>query len=108
MHETVISYRRTDSDGHAGRIFDRLRHWFDDGVVFYDRDTIEGGDHFPRDIETAVRGARAVLVLIGRDWVESLNKRATEGSVDFVRREVELALTLGDEDNERAHVLVLL
>ena len=36
-----ISYRRGDTGGHAGRLFDRLRHWFDDDDLFYDLDGIE-------------------------------------------------------------------
>jgi hypothetical protein len=42
-----ISYRRTDTAGHAGRLFDRLKQWFDDDVLFYDLDSIDSG-RFPK------------------------------------------------------------
>jgi hypothetical protein len=39
-----ISYRRADAAGHAGRLHDRLKSWFDAKEVFYDLGTIESGD----------------------------------------------------------------
>ena len=38
--QVFISYRRNDAGGHAGRIFDRLRQWFDRDALFYDLDSI--------------------------------------------------------------------
>jgi hypothetical protein len=62
-----ISYRRSDSGGHAGRLFDRLRQWFDDDALFYDQDGIDIGETFPASIEAAIDKATVVLVLIGPD-----------------------------------------
>lgn len=93
MSMIFISYRRTDAGGHAGRLFDRLRHWFDAEVIFYDLDGIDIGDDFPERIKNAVNNAAVVLVLIGPDWLEKINDRVGQPGVDFVRREVELALT---------------
>ncbi|MDP1984472.1 MAG: FxSxx-COOH system tetratricopeptide repeat protein, partial [Sulfuritalea sp.] len=87
-----ISYRRNDAGGHAGRLYDRLRHWFDEDVVFYDFDGIDMGDSFPVKIEAALDGAAVVLILIGPDWLAQINGRIGQPGVDFVRREVELAL----------------
>ena len=87
-----ISYRRADAGGHAGRLFDRLRHWFDPEAVFYDLDSIDMGDIFPARIQGGVEGAAVVLVLIGPDWLDQINRRVDRPGVDFVRREVELAL----------------
>ena len=87
-----ISYRRSDTSGHAGRLYDRLSQWFDDGVVFYDRDGIDSGDDFPLRLQVAVNAAKVVLVLIGPDWQSEINKRARRPGVDYVRLEVELAL----------------
>lgn len=108
MTAIFISYRRSDAGGHAGRLFDRLRQWFDEGVLFYDLDGIDAGDDFPARLEDSIRGAKVVLVLIGPDWVTTLNERAAKPSVDFVRREVELALKLRAEQGGLTVIPVLL
>ena len=87
-----ISYRRSDVAGHAGRLHDRLRLWFDTEQLFYDLDSIDSGDLFPERIELAVQAAQVVVVLIGPDWVAEINRRTTVPELDFVRIEVELAL----------------
>jgi tetratricopeptide (TPR) repeat protein len=87
-----ISYRRTDAAGHAGRLYDRLKSWFDSKEVFYDVDTIESGDNFPERIRVAVSSAKVVLVLIAPDWLAEINRRAGLRDVDFVRAEVGSAL----------------
>ena len=95
-----ISYRRSDAGGHAGRLFDRLKSWFDTGEVFFDVDTIDSGDVFPLRIERGLRAARAVLVVIGPTWLDTLNERAAEAKQDYVRQEVVLAVNrqVADED----------
>ena len=86
-------YRRTDTGGHAGRLFDRLVSWFDeDTELFYDAQHIESGQHFPQRLVQALGDASVVLVLIGPGWLEELNRRAALPEVDFVRHEVEQAL----------------
>ena len=92
MSLIFISYRRMDAGGHAGRLFDRLSHWFDADTLFYDLDGIDSGEIFPARIEAAVNAAAVMLVVIGPDWLDSLNLRLSQPGVDFVRREVEQAL----------------
>ena len=87
-----ISYRRDDAGGHAGRIFDRLRHWFDDNEIFFDVNTLDTGDVFPEHIDKAIRSTTAVLVVIGPDWLKALNQRAEDSKIDFVRREIAVAI----------------
>jgi len=94
MSAIFISYRRADTGGHAGRLFDRLRHWFDDGEVLFDLDGIDAGQDFPARLDGAVRAARVVLVVIGPDWLQSLTERLAQPRVDYVRRDVALALQL--------------
>lgn len=94
--QIFISYRRSDSGGHAGRFWDRLRPYARKGALFYDRGEIVSGAAFPQAISRAVLEARVVLVLIGPDWAsqEHLTRlQEKDGLVDFVRREVALALT---------------
>ena len=87
-----ISYRRADAGGHAGRLFDRLSHWFDTGELFYDLDGVDIGDTFPDTIAAHLNTASVVLVVIGPDWVRTINERADTGQVDYVREEVARAL----------------
>ena len=87
-----ISYRRTDTGGHAGRIFDQLRRWFDPGEVFFDVNTLDTGDVFPEHIHEAIHSAHAVLVVIGPDWLKTLNERAGDSKPDLVRKEVKVAI----------------
>lgn len=94
MATIFISYRRSDAGGHAGRLFDRLRHWFDVGEVFFDVDGIDAGQAFPQRLDDAVLDARVVVAVIGPDWLASLEARAQGGAVDYVRRELALALSL--------------
>ena len=92
MPSIFISYRRRDSGGHAGRLFDRLRCWYSEEDLFFDIDSIDWGDHFPDAIEQAIRTTRVVLAVIGPDWVDSINERAEQQQVDFVRREISISL----------------
>ena len=92
MRPIFISYRRGDAGGHAGRIFDRFRDRFGEQYVFFDQDDIKPGDHFPDRIEAAIRSAPVVMVVIGPDWLDSLNERAANQKIDFVQREVSIAV----------------
>ena len=108
MSRIFISYRRSDAGGHAGRIFDRLRDRFGERNVFFDQDSIEMGDHFPDRIGTAIRSAAVVLVVIGPDWLGSLNERAANQETDFVRREVSIAVERKLNHNDQVEVIPLL
>ena len=92
MAAIFISYRRSDSDGHARLLFRELLYWFDAGALFFDRQGISPGDTFPASIASAVAEAKVVLVLIGPDWLATLNERTGKPNVDYVRCEVEAAL----------------
>ena len=52
--QIFISYRRSDGGGHAGRLHDRLAHWFDAGALFYDTAAIPPGQTFPQRLADAV------------------------------------------------------
>jgi hypothetical protein len=108
MAHVFISYRRSDAGGHAGRLFDRLIQWFDRDAIFYDLDSIDSGDVFPERLETAVKGANVVLIVIGPDWLDELNRRALLPAADFVRLEIESALRTNAPDGTRKIIPVLL
>jgi hypothetical protein len=95
MPRLFISYRRDDTPGEAGRLADQLRARFGDDQVFLDVDAIHAGDDFPRVIDRALAECHAMLVLIGRSWVQSVDatgRRRLDDPQDFVRLEVEAAL----------------
>ncbi|MDP2840888.1 MAG: toll/interleukin-1 receptor domain-containing protein, partial [Candidatus Methanoperedens sp.] len=65
MPGIFISYRREDTAGHAGRIFDRLREKFGRDKVFMDVAGIEPGVDFVEAIDRAVGSCDVLLVIIG-------------------------------------------
>ena len=90
-----ISYRREDSAGHAGRLFDRLASHFGRGSVFMDVEGIEAGVDFVETIEKAVGGCAVLLAVIGRGWLDSKDsqgKRRLDDPQDFIRLETASAL----------------
>lgn len=90
-----ISYRRDDSSGHAGRLFDHMADHFGNEHIFMDVDTIQPGEDFRRAIENAVGSCDVVLVMIGRQWLtitDAQGRRRLEDPSDFVRAEVASAL----------------
>ena len=92
MSTIFLSYRRADAEGHAGRLWAGCGCRFDPEALFYDQGRIESGDVFPEEINQALDAARVVLVLIAPGWQRILAERAGEPGIDWVRREVEIAL----------------
>ncbi len=93
-----ISYRRDDSSGDAGRLYDHLIAHFGKQMVFRDIDTIAPGSDFVRRIEDAVGACQVFLVLIGRSWLTTTGpdgRRRLENPADFVRLELTAALRQG-------------
>src|SRR3954464_12072009 len=91
-----ISYRREETAYPAGWLFDRLTEHFGDGSVFKDVDSIEFGDDFATAIATAVASCDVLLALIGARWAtisDEHGHRRLDQPDDFVRREIEAALT---------------
>jgi hypothetical protein len=89
-----ISYRRGDSAGHAGRLFDHLSGRFP-SRVFMDVDTIEPGIDFIDVIEQAVGCCEVLIVMIGDDWLHATDvegRRRLDHPNDFVRLEIATAL----------------
>jgi hypothetical protein len=90
-----ISYRRSDSAGYAGRLYDYLKNYFGSGRIFFDVDTIQAGVNFDQKINTELDNSEAVLVLIGNQWLDCKDKagnRRLDDPHDYVRLEVATAL----------------
>lgn len=90
-----ISYRRDDSAGYAGRLFDFLTAQFGENNIFMDIDTIEPGEDFRKVVKNAVATCDVVLVMIGKQWLSMLDaqgRRRLDDPRDWVRVEIAAAL----------------
>jgi uncharacterized protein YjbI with pentapeptide repeats len=91
--EVFICYRRKDTGGYAGRIYDHLVQRFGkDGVLF---DVSAGGtaELLREWVIRVVPNAAAIVVLLGEEWLTDRSaRRRIHESDDIVRLEIELAL----------------
>jgi hypothetical protein len=98
MSGVFISYRREDSSGYAGRLFDILSARFGRENTYMDIDTIRGGDNFVAVIEEKISLCDVLLAVIGERWLTSTAENGTrrlEMAGDFVRLEIAKALERG-------------
>lgn len=95
MSGIFISYRRSDSAGHTGRLADDLGNHLDHQALFRDIEAIEAGVDFVHALEKAVSACTVMLVIIGPTWASAATadgqKRLFQPG-DFVRMEIEAAL----------------
>lgn len=91
MANVFISYRREDSGGHAGRLYDRLTARFGNARVFMDLQDIAPGQNFAQSIDEMIARCDCVVAVIGPRWIEAIQKRAP-GADDFVQHEIVAAL----------------
>ena len=89
-----ISYRREDSAGHTGRLYDSLQAHFGQESLFMDLTAIESGQNFVDAIKAAVGSSDVLLAVIGRQWLTCTgpNGRRLDDPQDFVRTEIAAAL----------------
>jgi len=96
MPRVFLNYRREDSEGIAGRIFDRLSVRFGPENVFRDLDTIAPGAAFASVIGEEIAKCDALIAIIGNEWLEGKDvegKRRLDSPRDFVRTEIAEALS---------------
>lgn len=95
MPKIFISYRRDDTGGYAGRMYDRLAAHFGPDHLFIDVDTLEPGEDFVQAIEERVGSCDALIAVIGNKWLISTDengRRRLDDPNDFVRLEIATAL----------------
>lgn len=90
--KVFLSYRRRDSGGISGRLYDRLIADPRIREVFIDVDAIEAGEDFVKRMLGAVAASDTVLVLIGSQWTGGGGDNRLMNAEDAVRLEVEAAL----------------
>jgi class 3 adenylate cyclase/tetratricopeptide (TPR) repeat protein len=90
-----LSYRRGDSAGHAGRLYDRLAARFGRERVFQDLEAIPPGADFAERIATGVQRCDVLLVVIGparASATDQAGQRRLDAPGDLVVFEVAAAL----------------
>jgi len=91
-----VSYRRDQSSFIARSLRSALAARFGDESVFLDETAITPGQQWPREIQEAILGCRAMFVIIGPYWLgtpdQASGSRRLDDPEDWVRREVEAGL----------------
>src|ERR1700741_3460316 len=98
MGAVFISYRRGDSSGAAGRLYDRLVASLGKQRVFMDVDSIEPGWDFIEVLDRHLAECEVVLAVIGPAWLSTTDaqrRRRIDDEADFVRLEIAGALSRG-------------
>jgi uracil-DNA glycosylase len=98
MIRIFINYRRQDSEGYVGRLYDHLLKHFEPENIFMDVASIDPGEDFVQVLDAAVAECDAFLAIIGSQWLtikDDGGERRLEQWNDFVRIEIESALKQG-------------
>jgi uracil-DNA glycosylase len=96
MTKIFINYRRLDSEGYAGRLYDHLSKYFEAFNIFMDVENIEPGVDFVAALDEAVAVCDVVLVVIGPHWLvlkNEMGERRLDEWDDFVRIEIERGIS---------------
>jgi TIR domain len=97
MADTMIfiSYRRNDSIGTAGRLYDRLAQAFGRNNLFMDVEHVPAGVDFVDYLHSQVAACDVFLAVIGPNWLEAKDddgRRRLDNPDDFVTIEIAAAL----------------
>jgi DNA polymerase len=95
MSKIFINYRRMDTEGHVGRLYDHLIQHFKPENIFMDVQNIEPGADFVQVLEDAVAQCDVFITMIGIHWLtltDSSGERRIDQWNDFVRIEIESAI----------------
>jgi TIR domain len=90
-----ISYRRSDTQGETGRLFDDLIRNFGASAVFMDVVAIGAGQDFRKAIDDSLGNCGVLLAMIGPGWLNAADEqgsRRLDSEADYVRLEIAAAL----------------
>lgn len=93
-----VSYRQADARAWAVALRDELVRAFGEQAVFFDADSLHAG-RWSEQIEAALQGCRALVVVMGRQWLEARDadgRRRIDDPDDVHRREIEHGLRRND------------
>ncbi|MBC7706902.1 MAG: toll/interleukin-1 receptor domain-containing protein [Rhodoferax sp.] len=100
MTSIFISYRRSDSAAHAGRIAATLRGHAASPQVFFDTTDIAPGNIWPHSLEKALATCDVMLVVIGPQWLAPAPGAAysrLHDLNDIVSREISCCAAAGSD-----------
>ena len=86
-----INYRRDDSAGAAGRIYDRLAQAFGKDNIFMDVDNISTAVNFVQQLERELTNCKVFLCVVGHNWLNAKGEdghRRLDQPDDYVRTEI--------------------
>ena len=95
MARIFINYRRDDTQGVAGRLFDYLALKYSHSELFMDVDAMKPGMDFVRQLDVQVSQCHVLLAVIGPHWLDARDqagKRRLDNEKDSVRVELASAL----------------
>jgi hypothetical protein len=88
-----INYRHEDMPFAAMMLYRELRERFGGENIFFDEGTLRPGMRFPEEIRSHLTDSTgAFLALIGSRWMPTMNAHRQRGDIDYVVKEIELAL----------------
>lgn len=88
-----INYRHEDMPFAAMTLYRELRGRFGKENIFFDEGTLRPGMRFPEEIKSHLTdGAGAFIALIGSRWMPTMTAHRQRGDLDYVTKEIELAL----------------
>jgi hypothetical protein len=90
-----ISYRRQQSSGAAGRLYDFLSRRLSADAVFMDVDKLPPGRDFQVELDRTLANCDVLLAIVGPGWAavtDEDGRRRLEDPDDFVRKEIRTAL----------------
>ncbi len=94
--KVFINYRRSDTEGYAGRVYEALRRPIGASNMFMDVDSMKPGQDFVRALDEAVAGCDVLLAMIGPTWLDAAGPdggRRLDDPLDHVRVEIVSALS---------------
>jgi hypothetical protein len=94
LGKIFLNYRRDDSEGYVGRLYDHLTDRFP-GRVFRDVTGLRPGEDFVSALDREGVSCQVLLAVIGRRWVSSTDskgRRRLEDPADILRSEIVHAL----------------
>jgi hypothetical protein len=94
MRRIFISYRRDDSGGQTGHLFDDLKERFGENEIFRDLEDLDPGVEYPEALNKALTDCEVMLAMIGARWstIAEPRGRRIDQPDDVVRMEVAKAL----------------
>ena len=93
--KAFISYRRSDSAAHSGRLADEIGRRFGAEAVFVDVAALAPGSDFVAEINRGIATCSVALVVIGNQWLSATaddGSRRLDDPADHVRAEVAQSL----------------